>query len=104
MDEATGKRCVSSRACHTVDFVNAIGVLLLRPATSLFDPGYDPATRWRGAPPDAWLGSKSAAYLRRTGQSDDLDFILRHVDDLREIFMLHSGEVVALSAAAGGAA
>jgi len=60
--------------------------------------------RWRGAPPDAWLGSKSAAYLRRTGQSDDLDFILRHVDDLREIFMLHSGEVVALSAAAGGAA
>jgi len=36
MDEATGKRCV--------DFVNAIGVPLLRPATSPFDPGYDPAT------------------------------------------------------------
>jgi len=51
MDEATGKRCVLTGACHSVD-----------------------------------------------------DFILRHVDDLREIFMLHSGEVVALSAAAGGAA
>jgi 2-phosphosulfolactate phosphatase len=38
--------------------------------------------RWRGAPHDAFLMSKSVAYLQRTGQLRDLDFILSHFDDV----------------------
>ena len=50
--------------------------------------------RWSGAPPEAFLGSESVSYLRRTGQLDDLDFILRHVDDLDAVFCLHAGEII----------
>jgi 2-phosphosulfolactate phosphatase len=49
--------------------------------------------RWSGAPADAFLGSESVSYLRRTGQLDDLDFIVRHVDDLDSVFRLHAGEL-----------
>jgi 2-phosphosulfolactate phosphatase len=38
--------------------------------------------RWRGAPYDAFRVSKSVAYLRRSGQLRDLDFILSHFDDV----------------------
>jgi 2-phosphosulfolactate phosphatase len=38
--------------------------------------------RWRGAPRDAFLTSRSVAYLERSGQLHDLDFILSHVDDV----------------------
>ena len=40
------------------------------------------ARRWRGAPRDAFLMSQSVAYLRRSGQLRDLDFILSHFDDV----------------------
>lgn len=40
------------------------------------------AERWRGAPRDAFLMSQSVAYLRRSGQLRDLDFILNHFDDV----------------------
>ena len=50
--------------------------------------------RWRGARTDAWIGGKSAAYLRNSGQLDDLDFVLDHIDDLRAVFSLRDGEVV----------
>ena len=40
------------------------------------------ADRWRGAPHDAFLMSQSVAYLRRSGQLRDLDFILNHFDDV----------------------
>jgi 2-phosphosulfolactate phosphatase len=40
------------------------------------------AERWRGAPRDAFLMSQSVAYLRRSGQIRDLDFILNHFDDV----------------------
>jgi 2-phosphosulfolactate phosphatase len=39
--------------------------------------------RWRGAPHDAFLMSKSVAYLQRSGQLRDLDFILEHFDDVQ---------------------
>jgi 2-phosphosulfolactate phosphatase len=52
------------------------------------------AARWRGCSPDAWTRGNSAAYLRRSQQLDDLDFILGHIDDLRAIFTLSDGEVV----------
>lgn len=38
--------------------------------------------RWRGVPTDAFHTSKSVAYLRRSGQLRDLDFILSHFDDV----------------------
>jgi len=40
------------------------------------------AQRWRGAPRDGFLMSQSVAYLRRSGQLRDLDFILGHFDDV----------------------
>ena len=50
--------------------------------------------RWAGAPTDAFLGSKSVAYLRATNQLEDLSFILEHVDDVGAAFALRRGEVV----------
>ena len=38
--------------------------------------------RSRAAPRDAFLTSKSVAYLQRSGQLGDLDFILKHFDDV----------------------
>ena len=46
--------------------------------------------QWRDAPHDAFLMSQSVAYLHRSGQSRDLDFILSHFDDVHT-----SGKVVA---------
>jgi 2-phosphosulfolactate phosphatase len=72
-------------------------------ADRLLDFGYDPKDqptaalieRWRGARADAWVGGNSAAYLRRSGQLEDLDFILGHVNDLRAVYSLRNGEVIA---------
>jgi 2-phosphosulfolactate phosphatase len=50
--------------------------------------------RWRDAPKDAFVGGRSAQYLRDTGQHRDLEFILEHVDDLGDVFLIESGEVV----------
>lgn len=50
--------------------------------------------RWQGTPDDAWLGSKSVDYLRRTNQEHDLEFVLSHIDDLRSVFGVVDGEVV----------
>jgi len=49
--------------------------------------------RWSGAPADAFLGSKSVEYLRRSGQLQDLEFILEHVDDLHAVFAVREGVV-----------
>ena len=37
--------------------------------------------RWQSAPLNSFLISNSVAYLRRSGQMEDLDFVLSHVDD-----------------------
>jgi len=81
-------------------------------AAALLDAGYAPqdrtttdlVERWRDAPADAWLGSRSAAYLRGTGQLDDLDFILRHMHDLSDVYQFQHGEVVTVRETAGAAA
>jgi phosphosulfolactate synthase len=39
-----GKRTAARRALHLADYLRAIGVPALKPATSPFDPGYDPVT------------------------------------------------------------
>jgi 2-phosphosulfolactate phosphatase len=63
----------------------------------------DPATeeivqRFGEAPDDAFVMGKSAKYLRDTGQSDDLAFVLEHIDDLDGVFVLEAGEVRAIAA------
>jgi 2-phosphosulfolactate phosphatase len=55
--------------------------------------------RWRGATAKDWVHGKSAAYLRRSGQLEDLEFILGHIDDLDALFLLRDGEVIVESTA-----
>lgn len=51
--------------------------------------------RWSSAPPTAFLGSRSVAYLRATNQLADLAFILEHSDDdLDTAALLSAGELV----------
>jgi 2-phosphosulfolactate phosphatase len=50
--------------------------------------------RWSNKPVDAWINSKSVAYLRTSRQLDDLEFILTHVADLTAQFTLQQGEVI----------
>jgi 2-phosphosulfolactate phosphatase len=54
----------------------------------------DIVRRWSNKRPDAWVCNQSAGYLRSSGQSADLDFILGHVGDLSAPFMLLNAEVV----------
>lgn len=71
-------------------------------ADILVDVGYQPGERttkdiierWRGARADDWIGGKSAAYLRNSGQIEDLEFILSHINDLQAPVTLRGGEVV----------
>ena len=51
--------------------------------------------RWAGAPVTDIEGSPSAEYLTRTGQVADLDFVLTHVDDVDQAYVLADGEVIA---------
>jgi 2-phosphosulfolactate phosphatase len=73
-------------------------------AALLLGAGYraaDAATRemvarWRSAPPEACRQSRSAAYLARTGQLADLEFVLSHVADLDAAFPVDNERVVRL--------
>jgi 2-phosphosulfolactate phosphatase len=73
-------------------------------ARELIDAGYEPENdrtssiveRWGTAGVEACLCSKSAEYLRKSGQIPDLDFTLEHVNDLPLVFMMRDGEVVAI--------
>ncbi len=49
--------------------------------------------RWRNASATDCLLSRSVDYLKRTGQLEDLDFILERIDDLTDIYMFENGEV-----------
>jgi 2-phosphosulfolactate phosphatase len=71
-------------------------------AERLLTDGYTPGNletlhaikRWTGRPIDSWINNKSAAYLRVSRQTADLDFILSSVADLDATFTLQDGEVV----------
>lgn len=71
-------------------------------AEALMGAGFEPiddateryVAAWRGRPTEAWRGGKSEAYLRNSGQLDDLDFVVGHVDDLDAVYALRGGEVV----------
>ena len=70
-------------------------------AAALMHRGYRPGTaataqiarRWQDAPAAACLCSRSVDFLKQTGRCSDLDFILRHVDDLPQIFEFRNSEV-----------
>lgn len=70
-------------------------------AAGLMRNGYSPedtstasiVSRWRDAPAEACLCSNSVDFLKRTGRANDLDFILAHIDDLRNVFSVQNGEV-----------
>jgi hypothetical protein len=49
--------------------------------------------RWRDAPAQACLCSRSVDFLKRTGRLSDLDFVLGHIDDLRAVFPVQGREV-----------
>jgi 2-phosphosulfolactate phosphatase len=76
-------------------------------AEQLIDSGYvaeNAATieiveRWSGASPSACTISNSVAYLRRTHQLRDLDFILERIDDLDEPYTVEGDEVTAVDVA-----
>jgi 2-phosphosulfolactate phosphatase len=53
--------------------------------------------QWRDADVTVCAGGNSAAYLRRSGQIDDLNFILAHVNDVPLAFRLTGGEIVPVS-------
>jgi len=71
-------------------------------AEGLMKAGYDPqddrtveiVERWNGAPLDAFAGNKSVDYLRRSGQLKDSEFILAHVNDLNDTFMVRHDQIV----------
>jgi hypothetical protein len=45
--------------------------------------------------------SKSAGYLKRSGQLDDLDFVLRHINDLDAVLGVDDDEVLRVVSTAG---
>jgi 2-phosphosulfolactate phosphatase len=75
-----------------------------RIGSALVAAGYEPLgctaeiiERWRGAPVETILGGNSARYLTDTGQQQDLEFILEHVDDLDCVAQLEGDELVGLA-------
>jgi 2-phosphosulfolactate phosphatase len=71
-------------------------------AQGLIQHGYKPENkgtmniveRWREAPASSILEGKSAIYLAKSGQTEDLDYIVSHVDDLNSIYYLEDGQIV----------
>jgi 2-phosphosulfolactate phosphatase len=49
--------------------------------------------RWRGAPQNGFLMSRSVDYLRRSGQLQDLDFVLSHFDDNDTVCKVSADEI-----------
>ena len=76
-------------------------------AEKLVEMGYSAAddatrawiSRWAGVSPEEIRGGKSAEYLRRSQQSDDLEFILAHIDDVDVVPALIKGELIPASKA-----
>ncbi len=61
------------------------------------EPTWRIVERWRGQPVQACSISNSFRYLQRTGQLDDLEFVLNHVNDIDEVFTMREGSVVGIS-------
>ena len=50
--------------------------------------------RWRDKSIEAIAQGKSAEYLRKSGQIEDLEYILKHVNDLNSVFAIKGQEIV----------
>lgn len=74
-------------------------------AEKLIACGYFPETertshyiaQWSGRSPEEVRAGKSAAYLRRSGQEEDLEFVLSHIDDVDTVPSLVNGELIHVS-------
>lgn len=74
-------------------------------AAQLMEAGFEPADtgtaglvrKWSGTPLESIVTGDSARYLRRSGQTRDLDFVLTHVDDLDAVCRYRDGEIAALA-------
>jgi 2-phosphosulfolactate phosphatase len=72
-------------------------------AEKLLEAGYVAETqqtrelvaRWHRASAEEVRGTESAEYLHRSGQLEDLDFVLRHIDDLQTVPSLVDGHLIA---------
>jgi 2-phosphosulfolactate phosphatase len=53
--------------------------------------------RWHGVSPEEVRGGRSAAYLRNSGQEQDLEFTLSHIDDLDVVPALFKGELISVT-------
>ncbi len=51
-------------------------------------------SRWSGVSPEEARKGKSAEYLMRSGQVEDLEFVIKHIDDLSTVPVLEEGELV----------
>lgn len=71
-------------------------------AEEMIGQGYKPENqmtveiveRWRGASVDIIREGNSAAYLHRSGQTYDLDFVLTHVDDLKCVYQFKNDQII----------
>lgn len=71
-------------------------------AELLVKAGYEPENartisiieQWSGTSVEVVTESASADYLRKSGQSDDIDYVLDHVDDLDDIYRFERGQVL----------
>jgi 2-phosphosulfolactate phosphatase len=75
-------------------------------AELLIEAGYEASgdaekyvAQWTGADVNVICDGMSAAYLRRSGQLDDLEFVLGHVNDIDTVPRLSGGELVPSSSA-----
>jgi 2-phosphosulfolactate phosphatase len=74
-------------------------------AERLIQAGYEAETpqtseyvsRWKGVSHEEVRGGRSAAYLMKSGQEQDLEFVLRHLDDLDVVPALVNGELILAS-------
>jgi 2-phosphosulfolactate phosphatase len=106
---AAGARSVALASAETRgEFREEDKLCCARIAAGLLDVGFQPAgsmtreivRRWAHRATEDLVGRASSRYLEATGQSDDLRFILEHVEDLDRAYVLHLGEVVAVPASA----
>jgi 2-phosphosulfolactate phosphatase len=71
-------------------------------AEMLLTVGYEPQDarteaiieQWSGVPVNVITDGASADYLRKSGQTRDLDFILTHINDLDEVYRFERGQVM----------
>jgi 2-phosphosulfolactate phosphatase len=74
-------------------------------AEKLIKAGYLPGSplttevisRWSGASPAVVRDGRSAAYLRKSGQEGDLEFVLDHIDDVAAVPSLVNGELIQIA-------